>query len=379
MTTCTCSCPYGSELQVDWLQLTSYRSYPALEWAPTPGTNILVGNNGAGKTNVLEAISYAATLKSFRVAADSDLINDEAHEAVIRIGVSDESRETLIEILLSRAARRRVQLDKKAVRRSSELHHVFRVVTFLPDDLDLVKRGPGQRRDLLDEMAAQLWPAAGLDQAEYVRALKQRNAYLRAPIRDETTLSVWDSRLAQSGGRVLARRQRAMGVLQPHLESAYRDIARAEQRATFTYQPSWGVAELGELSAADYAENLASSLAGSRRVDQERRLTTTGPHRDEPGFALDGVDTRTHGSQGEQRSMALAVRLASHRALTDSLSVRPVLLLDDVFSELDPARSHALAHSLPAGTQTLITTARPEDVPLAGTRWTVDKDLVEDG
>jgi DNA replication and repair protein RecF len=248
---------------------------------------------------------------------------------------------------------------------------VLRVIAFLPEDLDLVKRGPAYRRDLLDVIAVQLWTAAHHEQSELDRAIRQRNAFLKAGAREDATLSVWDARLAQSGGRVITRRARVIETLSPYLEMAYGDIAGGAGKAAFGYSATWGGEVTAGSSAADYTTLIQEALERSRRIDYERRLTTVGPHRDEPFFFLDGSDTRTHGSQGEQRTMALAIKLAAHRAVTDMTGEPPVLLLDDVFSELDADRSAALAKTLPPDTQTMITSARPEDVPVEGAIWRV--------
>ena len=361
-------------MRVDWLSLLDFRSYRTLEWSPDPGVNLLIGPNGAGKTNLLEAGAYLATVKSFRSAPDRALIADEAAAAVIRAGLTSEERERLIEIEIPAQGQRRTQVDKTRLKRTADLLGVVRVIAFLPDDLDLVKRGPAYRRDLLDDISVQLWPAAHLDQSEFERSLRQRNAFLKTGERDDTTLTVWDSRFAETGGRVVARRSRVTEIIAPILRETYSEIAGVETDAAFTYRTSWGQTELEPAGAAEYAEKIADSLESSRVVDYERRMTTVGPHRDEPGFAIDGHEARTHGSQGEQRTTALAVRLAAHRAVADVVGEPPVLLLDDVFSELDAKRSAALAGALPADTQTLITSARPEDVPVSGTTW-----LVEDG
>lgn len=362
-------------MRVDWVSLVDFRSYPGLEWHPDPGVNLLIGPNGAGKTNLLESIAYLATLKSFRSAPDAALIADEAERAVIRSGLSSEERHRLIEIEIPRSGGRRTQVDKSPLRRTADLLGVLRVVAFLPEDLDLIKRGPAYRRDLLDDIGVQLWPAAHLDQTEYDRALRQRNAFLKQGDHDEATLAVWDSRLAQAGGRVIARRARVVETISSLLAEAYREVAEAHVDASFTYQATWP-GELDRSSAAEFGDRLAEALERNRRVDYERRMTTVGPHRDEPGFSIDGHEARIHGSQGEQRTMALAVKLAAHRAVAGTIGEPPVLLLDDVFSELDPNRASALAGALPGDTQTVITSARPEDVPIAGSTWTVGEGVV---
>ena len=358
-------------MKVDWVALTAFRSYQSLEWRPDPGVNLLLGPNGAGKTNLLEAIAYLSSLRSFRSVPDAALISVDAETSVVRAGVSSGDRERLIEVEIPRSGPRRTQVDKTRLQRTADLLGVLRVIAFLPEDLDLVKRGPALRRDLLDLVAVQLWPAAYLDQSEFDRALRQRNAFLKAGDRDDATLSVWDARLAQSGGRVMARRVRVMESLSPLLEESYAEIARSEEKASIGYTASWGSGQIAEKSAAEFTVVLLEALEASRRADYERRLTSVGPHRDEPVFRIDQAEARSHGSQGEQRTMALALKLAAHRAVADTVGESPVLLLDDVFSELDPDRASALAKALPPGTQTLITSARPEDVPVEGSVWQV--------
>jgi DNA replication and repair protein RecF len=357
-------------VQVDWVSLVNFRSYSQLEWSPDGGVNLLIGPNGAGKTNLLESVAYLATLKSFRSVTDDGLIADDAESAVVRVGLTGDERQRLIEIEIPRQGARRTQVDKTRLHRIADLLGVVRVIAFLPEDLDLIKRGPAYRRDLLDDTAVQLWPAAHLDQSEYERSLRQRNAFLKQGQPDEATLAVWDSRLAQAGGRVLARRARVIETLTSRLDEAYAEIAQADTTAAFTYTPTWP-GGLDQASAADFGSRLAEALELSRRVDYERRMTTVGPHRDEPGFSIDGHEARTHGSQGEQRTMALAVKLAAHRAVASAVGESPILLLDDVFSELDPGRAKALADALPNETQTMITSARPEDVPISGSVWRV--------
>lgn len=363
-------------MKIDWASLVNYRSYPEIEWHPDIGVNLLVGPNGAGKTNVLEAIAYLATLKSFRSTPDKALIADGMSSAVIRAGISGAERERLVEIEIPATGQRRIQVDKTRLKRTSELLGVVRVIAFLPEDLDLIKRGPAQRRGLLDDVAVQLWPSAHLDQAEFERSLRQRNAFLKQGFRDDATLAVWDNRLAQTAGRVLARRSRVIETIEPLLSDAYSEIAGEKTATSVSYGTSWG-AVMEDRSAGENADLVAVALEQSHRVDYERRMTTVGPHRDEPGFTIEGHEARIHGSQGEQRTMALAIKLAAHRAVASATGEAPVLLLDDVFSELDPDRSAALAGALPADTQTMITSARPEDVPIAGKTWVVSEGSVK--
>lgn len=360
-------------MRVDWLSLVDFRSYHELEWSPHPEVNLLVGPNGAGKTNLLESVAFLASLRSFRSAPESALIAESAGSAVIRAGIVGEERQRLIEIELRHEGPRRTQVDKTRLKRTADLLGVLRVIAFLPEDLDLVKRGPAYRRDLLDQIAVQLWPASYLDQSEYERALRQRNAFLKSGDRDDVTLSVWDSRLAQTGGRVMSRRSRVIEALGPLLAGSYRVVAGSDASVDLTYTPSWTEGpDPSAVSAAEYADAIGEALEKTRRIDYERRMTTVGPHRDEPGFSLDGRDARTHASQGEQRTIALAVKLAAHTAVAEAISGTPVLILDDVFSELDPYRAGALADALPEGAQTMISTARPEDVPVSGKVWILE-------
>jgi DNA replication and repair protein RecF len=366
-------------VHVAWLELTDFRSYRHLEWRPDPGVNLLIGPNGAGKTNALEAVGYLATLRSFRSVTDDALVNDEAERAYVRGGVDrgEDRGEALVEIEIPRHGPRRTQLDRQRLRRVSDLVEIVRVVTFLPEDLDIVKRGPARRRDLLDEAAVQLRPAAALDFAEYDRAVRQRNAFLKMGAPDEVTLSVWDERMSQAGGKVMARRAAVMTELAPFVDEAYRAISGTASGLSFSYDSEWGGSADATISAAEYARLLAEAIAANRRHDMERRVTTVGPHRDDPSLLLDGHDVRVHGSQGEQRSTALALRLAVHRAVTDRTGSAPVLLLDDVFSELDEGRAERLAAALPPA-QTLISSARPEDVPIRGRRWDVSDGKLEE-
>ena len=363
-------------MQVDWLTLTHFRSYDTLEWGPAPGVNLLVGPNGAGKTNLLEAIAYLAGLRSFRGVPDSALVAEGEETSVIRSGVSSDDRHRLIEIEISTGRPRRVQVDKTGLRRNSDLLGVLRVVAFLPDDLDLVKRGPAQRRDLLDEIAVQLWPAAYLDQAEFERAVRQRNAFLKAGERDDATLGVWDSRMSQTGGRVLVRRARVVERIRPFLDTAYQEISGEDEGVGVGYQATWGGELAADRSVAEYSELLSEALVLARARDYQRRVTTVGPHRDDPVLSIEDRDSRTHSSQGEQRSLALAIKLAAHRAIAEAVGEPPVLLLDDVFSELDPDRAAALTKALPAGAQTMITSARPDEVPVPGKVWQVESGAV---
>jgi DNA replication and repair protein RecF len=358
-------------LRLDWLSLAGFRSYGDLSFRPDPEVNLLVGRNGAGKSNLMEAIGYLAALKSFRGAPDEALVGYDLDSAVVRGEVFSDDVGSLIEVEIRRRGGRRALVNKQRLARAADLLGHVRAVTFLPEDLDIVKRGPDHRRQFLDDVAVQLAPTAHLDQSEFDRALRQRNAFLKQRVDDDVTLSVWDERLGQAGGKVMARRARAAAELAQPLRDAYEAIARTPAAVEIRYQSTWG----GELDptvpAATFAERFIEGLGNARRSDRERGVTTVGPHRDEPMLVLDDHDLRHHGSQGEQRTTALSLRLATHHAVTERVGAAPLLLLDDVFSELDPGRAEALAASLPA-TQTMITTADRGEVPVDGRVWAVE-------
>jgi DNA replication and repair protein RecF len=362
-------------VRLDWIQLHRFRSYPELHFVPDQGVNLLIGENGAGKTSLLEAIGYLSSLASFRNVPDAELIAEGDDVAVVRGSIGREESPSLVEVEIRRRGGRRALLDRTRLQRSADLLGAVRVVTFLPDDLDLVKRGPQYRRDLLDATAVQLWPGSHADQAEFERALRQRNAFLRAGIRDETTLAVWDERLAIAGGRVMVRRAQCARALSERLGEAYRAVAGSGPEIGLVYRSAWGADLDPSVAAGEWTAVLVDQLRSRHREDLERRQTTTGPQRDEPVLLLDGHDVRFRGSQGEQRTLALAVRLATHTAVQEVVGVTPLLLLDDVFSELDDKRSRALADALPPS-QTFISSARPEDVPVRGRTWSVSRGSV---
>lgn len=362
-------------MHLAWISLAEFRSYTALEWTPDTGVNVLVGHNGAGKTNLLEGIGYLSTLRSFRRAPDEAMVAFEAESAYIRGEVVDGDSSSVIEIELRRRGGRRALVNTQRLARAADLLGHVRLVAFLPEDLDIVKRGPSYRREFLDDLAVQLWPGSHVDQAEFDRALRQRNAFLKHGADDDLTLSVWDERLSQAGGKVMARRARAVQATLAHLSDAHATVAGGTATVGVDYRSDWGGTLDPDVSSGEHASVLAAELAGRRSHDRERRVTSVGPHRDEPILLLNGHDARYQASQGEQRTIALALRLASHLAILDVAGVSAVLLLDDVFSELDPERAGALTGALPRA-QTFVTTAHPQDVPLPGRWWTVSEGVV---
>jgi DNA replication and repair protein RecF len=337
-------------MRVARLWLTDFRNYETADVAlPAEGLTVVVGGNGEGKTNLLEAIGYLATLSSFRGAPNDALIRMGASSAIVRAEGDRDGRRLLVEAEIAAAGRSRVLVNQQPLRRTRDLLGAFRVTVFAPDDLELVKGGPSGRRQYLDDLLVALQPLHGELQSDVDRILRQRTALLKqaggrltAEIAD--TLDVWDARLAEKGTTLVAARQSLVADVEPELGKAYDQVAHTAAAVTATYVRSWGDG------------SLADALAAARDDDLRRCVTTVGPHRDELHLTIAGLPARTHASQGEQRSLALALRLAGHTVVTDVIDTPPTLLLDDVFSELDPSRSEALLAHLPTG-QALLTTA----------------------
>lgn len=331
------------------LWLTDFRGYETADVTFDDGLTAVLGPNGHGKSNLLEAIAYLATAGSFRGAPNEALIRVGADRAVVRAEGEREGRSLLLEAELVSGGRNRAQLNRQPLRRARDLLGALRVTVFSPDDLTLVKGSPGDRRAYLDDTLVALHPRYDQARSDLDKVLRQRGALLkqaggRLDAEVELTLDVFDAKLVQAGEYLANARAKLVEELGPVLAQAYRDVARTDASVTATYDPPW------------MATGLADALVASRRDDLRRGVSTVGPHRDELELVLDGMPARTHASQGEQRSLALALRLASHEVVTRRTDTPPVLLLDDVFSELDAGRSAALLESLPAG-QTVLSTA----------------------
>lgn len=359
-------------MRLEWLELAGFRTYEALRWEPDSGVNVLVGPNAIGKTNVLEAVGYLAGLKSFRGVPDASMVRLGAARAVVRAEISRGGSTVLIEVELPAQGRRRARVNRRPLTRMADMVGHIRTVAFLPDDLDIVKRGPALRRDLIDGVAAQIWPGAYADQQEYDRVVRQRNSLLRkmGHHADTVTLGVWDERLSQAGARVMARRRAALDAISKESTAMYQQLASTDVAVRIDYRSTWGATSADGVD--EWRKALSEALFAARQSDMERRVTTVGPHRDDPALLLGDRDSRTHGSQGEQRTLVLSLRLASHKAISAAVGEPPLLLLDDVFSELDLARATSLSKVLPPA-QTFITTARDEEVPIDGRRWQVSE------
>ena len=332
------------------LELVDFRNYRSAVFDLTSGTTAVVGQNGQGKTNFAEALAYLATLDSFRGAPAEALIRVGADTAVIRATVvHDDEREVLVEAELTRVGRNRVLVNRQKLGRTRELLGIVRVTVFSPDDLALVKDGPGERRRFLDDTLVSLALKYDAMRLELDRVVRQRNTLLKQAggRLDETasvTLDAWDAKLAQLGDQFGHARSVLVARLEPLVIEAYEQLAGTATPVELRYEPTWRHRGLG------------AALAAARSDDVRRGVSTVGPHRDDVELIVNGMPARTHASQGEQRTLALALRLGGHRLVFDRTGSAPVLVLDDVLSELDVDRATALLRHLPAG-QVVLTTA----------------------
>ena len=336
-------------MQLNHLWLHDFRNYEAAELALPAGLTVVRGANGEGKTSLLEGIGYLANLASFRGVPAEALVRDGCALAVVRGEGERNGRQLLVEAEISPGGRGRVAVNKQRLRRSSDLLDALRVSVFAPDDLELVKGGPSARRRYLDDTLVALSPKHEATRRDLDRILRQRTALLRQSggrLTPDiaTTLDVWDSKLVTAGEALADARAALVADLEPALAKAYADLSPTRGEVTAGYEAPWRSA------------GLAAALAEARADELRRGVCLVGPHRDDLSLRINAMPARTHASQGEQRSMALALRLAAHRLVADALDDVPVLLLDDVFSELDPGRTEALLHHLPPG-QAVLTTA----------------------
>jgi DNA replication and repair protein RecF len=364
------------------LALTDFRSFEAVEVELAAGGCAFVGPNGQGKTNLVEAIGYVATLGSHRAAGDAPLVRLGAERATIRAGLVRDDRKALVELEIVPGKSNRARVNRADVPRAREVLGLLRTVLFAPEDLAIVKGDPSERRRFLDELLTVQSPRMVAVRSEYDRVLKQRNALLKtagATVRsgkgDLRTLEIWDAHLAGSGADLLAARLRLVAALEPLVEKAYDEVSAGGGPATMTYKSSLGLeAELvpdRELLSAQ----LLDAIAAARSQELDRGISLVGPHRDDLVLQLGPLPARGYASHGESWSYALALRLASYELLREAgdSGMDPVLILDDVFAELDADRRSRLARLVGAAEQVLITAAVPADVPedLAGARYDV--------
>jgi DNA replication and repair protein RecF len=372
------------------LALTDFRSYPELRLELEPGVTTFSGPNGEGKTNLVEAVGYLATLGSHRVASDAPLVRRGAERAVLRGAVTGAQGSTLVEIELNLGRANRVRLNRAPRPRPRDILGALRTVLFAPEDLALVKGDPGERRRFLDELLTATAPRYAGVRADYERVLKQRTALLksagskgnlRGPAREAmtATLDAWDGQLARAGAPLLAGRLRLADALRPHVAAAYEAVSGGQSGDGFgmSYRSSAlnNSDEFEDVPALETA--LLKALAEVRTSELDRGLCLVGPHRDELELSIGGMPARGYASHGESWSLALALRLASFALLREDAE-DPVLILDDVFAELDVGRRDRLAALVSGAEQVLITAAVPADVPavLDGARFTVSAGAV---
>jgi DNA replication and repair protein RecF len=370
------------------LALTDFRSYRELSLELGAGVSVFSGANGEGKTNLVEAIGYLATLGSHRVATDGPLVRQGAERAVLRTAVTGANGSALVEIEVNPGRANRVRLNRAAMPRPRDILGAVRTVLFAPEDLALVKGDPGERRRFLDELLVATAPRYAGVRADYDRVLRQRTALLksaggktrlRGPARESitATLDTWDAQLARAGAPLLAGRVRLVAALRPHVGAAYEAVsggsgARAGAVSGMSYRSSALNTDDGFDDLAALETRLLKALAEVRASELDRGVCLVGPHRDELELSIGGLPARGYASHGESWSLALALRLASFALLRQD-DEDPVLLLDDVFAELDAGRRDRLAGLVAGAEQVLITAAVPADVPevLAGARFEV--------
>ncbi|MBF6142900.1 DNA replication/repair protein RecF [Nocardia farcinica] len=357
------------------LSLRDFRSWEHVELELSTGRTVFLGANGNGKTNLLEAVGYLATLGSHRVSADAPLIRSGAQRARVGATVVNAGRELRIDVELNQGSANRAQINRSPVRRTREILGILQTVLFAPEDLALVRGDPGERRRFLDELCTARLPRLAGVRADYDRVLRQRSALLKTAGRharstaDLSTLDVWDGHLAGHAAVLVAQRLRLVHDLFPYLAEAYRSLAPESRPAAIGYRSAYLPGEFLDPAraprdddAAALEEIILRELAAARRKELERGVCLVGPHRDELELMLGDTPAKGFASHGESWSFALALRLASFDLLR-STSAEPVLLLDDVFAELDRRRRTALAAVAADAEQVLITAAVPEDVP----------------
>ncbi len=371
-------------MHVSHLSLTDFRSWATLDLELAPGATALVGANGQGKTNVVEALLYVATLGSHRVATDAPLVRQGCDRAVVRAQVQRDDRAMLVELELNPGKANRARVNRGPVPRAREVLGILRAVLFAPEDLALVRGDPSERRRFLDDLLVLRAPRFAGVRSDYERVLKQRNALLKTAFLarrsgggDMRTLDVWDAHLARAGAELLAARLALVVDLQPLVDVAYREVSKGQGEVTVAYRASLAepMPESGDREVL--AAALLSELARVRPQEVERGVSLVGPHRDELVLSLGTLPVKGYASHGESWSVALALRLASYELLRAD-GGEPVLLLDDVFAELDTGRRERLAALVQGAEQVLVTAAVADDVPeaLTGGRYDVHAGMV---
>lgn len=380
---------------VTQLSLTDFRNYTSLDVDLHPGSNLFVGSNGQGKTNLVEAVGYVATLGSHRVATDQPLVRFGAAQTIIRAVVVRQDRQTLVELELTPGRANRARLNRAPVSRTRDVLGTLRTVVFAPEDLALVKGDPAGRRSFLDELLVARQPRWAGVRADYERILKQRNALLKqaapvlrrsprrrrpaslAPDEDPDTarasalhtLDVWNTHLADVGAQLLYARLRLLRDLIPFLTAAYEAVSAGTTPVTASYrasvrEPVASAIATGEVPDLDALRTeLLAAFDEHRAAEVERGITLVGPHRDDVHLSLGPMPAKGYASHGESWSLALGLKLAAYQLLRRDLGEDPVLVLDDVFAELDTQRRERLAELVGDCEQVLVTAAVGADVP----------------
>jgi len=363
-------------VHVSLLELTDFRSYSEVGVELAAGVTAFLGPNGQGKTNLVEAVDYVATQSSHRVSSDQPLVRFGADRAVVRAAVQRDGRQALIEVEINPGKSNRARLNRGALPRAREALGILRTVVFSPDDLALVKGDPSERRRFLDDLLVVRQPRYAGVRSDYDRVLRQRNTLLKSAggrgstRRNESalsTLEVWDAHLARKGAELLAARLELVDDLRPYVARHYTEVAMTVPKPDrgnevgLVYKPSFTIDD----AVTDRAELAAAILTeiGVRRTDElDRGVTLVGPHRDDLSLMLGALPAKGYSSHGESWSFALALRLAAFSVLRRD-GDDPVLILDDVFAELDDARRHRLAELVGGTEQVLVTAAVAADVP----------------
>jgi DNA replication and repair protein RecF len=370
-------------MRVARIELVDFRSYPHVDVTLDAGVSAFIGPNGQGKTNLVEAVAYVATLSSHRVATDAPLIRLGGERAIIRVAVVKDDREIVVEIELQAGRSNRARLNRTPLPRSRDVLGVLRTVTFAPEDLSLIKGDPAERRRYLDELLIARAPRFAGVRHDYDRVVKQRTALLKTAaqarragrsVADLRTLDVWDAHLARIGAEVLTARLELVQSIDPLVDKAYESLAGETSAGpvVMEYRSSLG-ADLPSGASREVVEAALLAQAAASRVDElDRGVCLVGPHRDDLLLRLGPLPARGYASHGEAWAYALGLRLAAYDLLAAD-GAQPVLLLDDVFAELDVGRRERLAQLVRHAEQVIVTAAVPEDVPesLDGARFDV--------
>jgi DNA replication and repair protein RecF len=375
-------------MYVRQLSVTDFRSWEQADLTLAPGVSVLVGANGQGKTNLVEAVGYLATLSSHRVAGDAPLIRRGTSSATIRAVVVNEGRELTVQVEIASGKANRARVNRSPVRSPREILGIVRTVVFAPEDLALVRGDPGERRALLDDLLVARAPRWAGARADYDKVLRQRSALLKTARNargDTSTLDVWDAHLARAGAVLVAGRLELTAALAPHVRDAYAEVAPESVPVGARYRSK--VAAIDELGVGgadvppveDLEAVLLEEMRRRRTHEIERGVCLVGPHRDDLELVLGDGPAKGYASHGESWSLALALRLGGFELLRGEGS-EPVLVLDDVFAELDARRRRALARTAGRAEQVLVTAAVDDDVPsdLHGARFVVEAGTVSE-